>query len=83
MFVVLNEAVDKHMDGFFQQQEENWRLHKRIDKLQTELRDMQARLTTEREEFERRITPFNLSNTNLSVTKATYGGRPLPAKRAW
>jgi uncharacterized protein YdaU (DUF1376 family) len=56
MFSVLNEAVNKLMDGFFQQQEENWRLHKRIDKLQTELREMQARLTTEREEFERRIT---------------------------
>ena len=28
------------MDGFFQQQEENRRLHKRIDELQTELREI-------------------------------------------
>ena len=53
MFSVLNEAVNKLMDGFFQQQEENRRLHKRCDDLHTELRDMQARLVTEHEEFER------------------------------
>ena len=55
MFSVLNEAVNKLMDGFFQQQEENRRLHKRCDDLQKELREMQARLATEHEEFERRI----------------------------
>lgn len=49
------------MDGFFQQQEENRRLHKRIDELQTELREMQARLATEREEFERRIDTVSKS----------------------
>lgn len=55
MFSALNEAVNKLMDGFFQQQEENRRLHKRCDDLQTELRDMQARLATEHAEFERHI----------------------------
>ena len=52
MFSVLNEAVNTLMDGFFQQQEENRRLHKRIDELQTELREIQARLATERDEFD-------------------------------
>jgi hypothetical protein len=52
MFSSLNEAVNKLMDGFFQQQEENRRLHKRCDELQEELREMKARLLIE---FERRI----------------------------
>ncbi len=53
MFSTLNEAVNKLMDGFFQQQEENRRLHKRCDDLQTELRDMQAKQVTQHEEVER------------------------------
>lgn len=63
MFSALNEAVNKLMDGFFQQQEENRRLHKRCDELQTELRDMKARMATEHEEFDKR---FELVKNDVS-----------------
>jgi uncharacterized protein YdaU (DUF1376 family) len=53
MFSAVKEAVNKLMDAFFQQQEENMRLHKRCDELQTELREIKAKLATEHEEFER------------------------------
>ena len=65
MFSSLNEAVNKLMDGFFQQQEENRRLHKRCDELQTELRDMKARLATEHAEFDRRIEAASSENLTL------------------
>lgn len=73
MFSVLNEAVNRLMDGFFQQQEENRRLHKRCDDLQTELREMQARLATEREELERRIEASSKSFENLTFDFVLVG----------
>jgi hypothetical protein len=76
MFSALNEAVNKLMDGFFQQQEENRRLHKRCDELQTELRDMQARLLLEHEEFERRIEA--VSSENLTLDHVLVGFRSWP-----
>jgi len=63
MFFQLNEAVNKLMDGFFQQQEENKRLHKRCDDLQSELREIQARLLTEHEEFD---TLFDSASKSLN-----------------
>jgi hypothetical protein len=69
MFSTLNEAVNKLIDGFFQQQEENRRLHKRCDDLQTELRDMQAKRVTEHEEFERLKETVLSSLQSKSVIK--------------
>jgi hypothetical protein len=65
MFSAINEAVNKLMDGFFQQHEENRRLHKRCDELQEELREMKARLLFEHEEFERRIEAVSSENLTL------------------
>lgn len=69
MFSTLNEAVNKLIDGFFQQQEENRRLHKRCDDLQTELRDMKAKRVTEHEEFERLKETVLSSLQSKSVIK--------------
>jgi histidinol phosphatase-like PHP family hydrolase len=65
MFSALTEEVNKLRDGFFQQQEENRRLHKRCDELQNELREMQARLATEHEEFEGRVEAVFSENVLL------------------
>ena len=73
MFSALNEAVNKLMDGFFQQQEENRRLHKRCDELQEELRDMQAKQVTQHEEFERRIEAASKSFENLTFDHVLVG----------
>ena len=54
--------MNKLMDGFFQQQEENRRLHKRCDELQEELREMKARLLIE---FERRVEAVSSENVLL------------------
>jgi hypothetical protein len=72
MFSALNEAVNKLMDGFFQQQEENRRLHKRCDDLQEELREMKARLLLEHEEFERRIEAASSENLTLDHVLVGY-----------
>jgi hypothetical protein len=73
MFSSLNEAVNKLMDGFFQQQEENQRLNKRCDQLQTELRDMQSRLLIEHEEFDLRIDSASKSFENLTLDHVLVG----------
>jgi hypothetical protein len=73
MFSQLNEAVNKLMDGFFQQQEENQRLNKRCDELQNELRDMKARLLLEHEEFEGRIEAASKSFKNLTLDDVLVG----------
>lgn len=65
MFSALHEAVNKLMDGFFQQQEENKRLNNRCDELQTELREIQTRLTADHAEFERRIEAASSKNLTL------------------
>lgn len=68
------------MDGFFQQQEENRRLHKRCDELQNELREMKARLLFEHEEFERRIEAA--SSENLTLDHVLVGFKESGDQRA-
>ena len=60
------------MDGFFQQQEENKRLHKRCDELQNELREMKARLLLEHEEFERRVEAASSENLTFDHVLVGY-----------
>ena len=73
MFASLSEAVNKIVDGFFQQQEENNRLHKRCDELQKELREIKAMLLTEHEEFDQRIDSASKSFKSLALDDVLVG----------
>jgi hypothetical protein len=75
MFSALNEEVNKLRDGFFQQQEENRRLHKRCDDLQEELREMKARLLIE---HERRIEAVSSENLTLDYVLVGFGTNHTP-----
>lgn len=85
MISALHESVNKLMDGFFQQQEENKRLNKRCDELQTELRELQKRLTADHAEFERRIESASKSFENLTLDHVLVGymgnGAPVFANK--